>query len=219
MKKLEKSFDPEPSLIFLRHGRTSLNLNEVLQGSQSDVDLDEVGSRQSHNIGEYIRKKYTPDLVLASSAKRTQQTLEAAGFSDFEIREDFNEMNYGNLEGQSIKKYAMSMLEEWQKDPTCKNFSEDYSKNGESLQELYDRVSAGCEELISQDKYKCILICSHATPIKAAVAYSVGLGACGILKLHINLSSVSIINKISFGKSSAEESGLVLSKFNETLIT
>ncbi len=199
---------PEKSqilLVFWRHARTSMNASRLLQGKASDTELDEVGIQQARSVGRHIREKYAPDMVFSSPLKRTQQTLAVGGFTDIPIQLDprLMEMDYGKLEGHLAADFTEE-ISQWSKDPSIR-FS-----TGESLQELFERVSLACEEIPTQDlEGKCLLVCSHATPIKAAIVWALGGNAEMIMKMQINLASVSLVAKTKYGK--------IVMSYNETL--
>ena len=75
----------EHRLIFVRHGQTSYNFENRLQG-QRDVPLDGVGREQARAIGRYLRKAMNSEIAAieasgrfwASPLQRTRETMELA---------------------------------------------------------------------------------------------------------------------------------------------
>ncbi len=191
-------------IVFWRHARTSMNADNLLQGKSSNVGLDKVGTKQAKAAGRHIRKYYAPDMIFSSPLKRTQQTLAVGGFKDIPVQLEprLAEMDYGEFEGRSAADFSEE-ISKWSKNPSAR------LGEGESLQELFERVCQACEEILAQGSNgKCLLVCSHATPIKAAIVWALGGKAEMIMRMHIHLASISLIAKTKYGK-------IVLS-YNET---
>ncbi len=70
---------------------------------------------------------------------------------------------------------------------------------GESLAEVDARVAAACEELFASDGFGAraadgdVVVVSHVTPIKAAVAWALGMTADLYWRLHLRTASVTRI--------------------------
>ena len=185
-----------PSLVLLRHGRTVLNDQNRLQGS-TDAMLDARGQEQSRLVGDYIRVFFEIDEVISSPRTRALETIHHAGFDDLPVAEDdrFAEIDYGDWEGEPVAELAAEMISKWNTDT---HFA---PPNGESLASLFDRVSEACEELMADDsRERTILVCSHATTIKAAIVWALGGDARMILKIHSHPASISVIAQTNFGR-------------------
>ena len=155
-------------LILLRHGRTAANEAGLLQG-RLNQDLDDLGRQQAIDSAAYITAEVGPvDAVIASPLKRAQQTAEAFGL-DIETDERFIELSYGIYEGVP---HADVPSEVWQ---TWRN---DYSfvpENGESLAALDERVRLACAELVERAAKGNIVVVSHVSPMKSAIAWALGV--------------------------------------------
>jgi broad specificity phosphatase PhoE len=97
--------------------------------------------------------------------------------------------------------------QEWRADP-------DYRPSGgESLTEVDVRIAAACDELFATRETGArstdgdVVVVSHVTPIKAAVAWALGAGAGLSWRLHLHTASVT---RIGWGND-----GPVLESFNE----
>ena len=183
-------------MVFLRHGQTSMNASNLLQGSKSDSPLNDIGISQSQSIGNYIQEHFEIERVITSPLKRCIQTLEHAGMGGIETSYDsrFLEIDYGEYEAQPVLGVAKEMIKSWSTDLNYK------PEGGESLNELYERVSLACEDLVADFKGQTLLICSHATPIKAAMVWAI----CGlpevILKIHSHTATISVVSDTEFGR-------------------
>lgn len=155
-------------LILLRHGRTAANEAGLLQG-RLNQDLDERGRQQAIDAAAYITAQAgSIDAVVASPLKRAQQT--AAAFEmDVETDERFIELSYGIYEGVP---HADVPSEVWQ---TWRN---DYSfvpEGGESLAALDERVRGACADLVERAAHENVVVVSHVSPMKSAVAWALGV--------------------------------------------
>lgn len=184
-----------PTIVLMRHGRTKLNDQQRLQGSTESV-LDERGQEQSRKTGEYIRTYYDIDQVITSPRKRAHETIQHAGFANLpkQIDKRFAEIDYGEWEGEPVSERAAEMIGKWSEDV-------DFAPpGGESLFSLFERVSSACEELAKSRSSQTMLVCSHATPIKAAIVWSLGGDASMVLNIHSHPASISVIAQTLFGR-------------------
>lgn len=155
-------------LILLRHGRTPANEAGLLQG-RLNQDLDDRGRRQAVDAAAYIAGLVDSiDVVVASPLKRAQQTAEAFGLP-VETDERFVEMAYGIYEGTP---YAEVPSEIWQ---TWRNDHSFVPEGGESLAALDERVREACSDLVERAAHENIVVVSHVSPMKSAVAWALGV--------------------------------------------
>jgi len=170
-------------LILLRHGRTAANEAGLLQG-RLNQDLDDLGRQQATDAAAYIADAVGPiDSVVASPLKRAQQTAQAFGV-DVETNERFIELSYGIYEGV---KHADVPSEVWQ---TWRN---DYSfvpEGGESLAALDERVRVACADLVERAAHENVVVVSHVSPMKSAVAWALGVDIGISWNCHLDHASI-----------------------------
>lgn len=169
-------------LILLRHGRTEANASGLLQG-RIDPGLDELGVRQAAAAAAHIG---VVDRVIASPLRRAQQTAEA-----FELPVDtddrFIELDYGDWEGTPLREVPRSTWTEWRSDLDFR------PPNGETLNELGTRVRAALDELVMQAADTNVVVVSHVSPIKAAVAWGLGIDDSVTWRTFLAQASISRI--------------------------
>lgn len=194
-------------LIFLRHGRTAYNAEGRLQG-QYDSPLDEVGWQQAATVGEHLRDNYRVARVITSAMTRTRQTVEAAGLLRLPTTVDdrWREIDFGEYDQRRIQDVHVDLGAKWAEDP-------EWTPDGgaESMAALHRRVGDALVDVLSEhdrvERDQAVVVVSHATPIKSAIAHAALGGPPMILRLHIGLGSVSTV---------ARTGGvLVLTSFNE----
>lgn len=158
------------TVYLIRHGQSATNLAAQFTG-QLDVPLSELGQQQAQKVGEYflgvhIDKIYSSDLCRAMDtvvllAKTHRVPLEKVR----EFREiyagDWQGMRFDDIKATYPDEYAV-----WMNDiGNC------ICTNGESVQELLDRVLGKLREIAALHDGETVVIATHATPIRALLAY------------------------------------------------
>ena len=179
----------------VRHGRTEINAAGKLLG-RSDPELDQTGREQAKELANRLRRV---DLVISSPLKRTMET---ASYISDTVKTDprWLELDYGELEGKSLESIDAATWESWRSDV---NWAPD---GGESLSALGVRVAEACEDIVEISKDREVVVVTHVSPIKATLAWVLGLDAGISWKCHVSPGS-SMTIKIS-------EHGPVLHNFN-----
>lgn len=152
------------TLTLLRHGRTVANAGGLLQG-RVDNPLDDVGVRQAAAAAEAIG---SVDRVIASPLLRAQQTAAAFGV-DVETDARWIELDYGEWDGRPVRDVPPETWSRWRTDLSLR------PPGGETLEELGTRVRAALDELAAGGAGHVVVV-SHVSPIKAAVAWGLGVG-------------------------------------------
>lgn len=183
-------------LIVVRHGRTAANAQGLLLGRE-DPALDDVGRAQAAALGRALR----PDRVIASPLRRAYETAEAFGTS-IEVDERWIELDYGEMEGTPTAAVPRETWAEWRAD-VCY-----HPEGGESLVELSERVELACDELIAEATTRDIVVVTHVSPVKAAVAWALGVGCEVSWRTFVGPASITRIAGGPWGPS--------LHSFNET---
>lgn len=166
-------------LILVRHGRTEANARGLLLGRE-DPALDEVGVAQAAAVADEIGPV---DRVVSSPLQRTRAT--AAFFdSDVDVDPRWIEMSYGEWERRPVRDVPADTWLQWTTDP-------DFAPpGGESIAELGVRVRAACEDLVAEAADHDVVVVSHVSPIKAAVAWA--LGVPDEVAWHLYLAPASV---------------------------
>ncbi len=187
-------------MIFLvRHGRTAINAGNKLQG-RIDHPLDEVGQRQALELASGF-SEIKIDRVLSSPLKRAMQTAQALS-GKVEVDDRFIELDYGSFDGMLQADVPAEIWKKWRAD---NNFR---PPGGETLAELDLRVRQALSELIEEAGTKNIVVVSHVSPIKAAIAWSMGSDVGASWRMLLDRASIS---RIYIGPN-----GPVMHGFNDT---
>ncbi len=178
----------------VRHGQTVSNCQGVYCG-WLDVPLTDEGICQAEETSQKM-KEVPLDYIITSDLLRTQKTAEIINkYHSIEIENNgrFREMNFGLWEGMTygaIKTQFPTELVAWEKEWL------DYPvPKGESLRQMYERVTRGIDKVIGDHPQGKILLVSHGGCIRGILAHLIGRGIqdywkykienCGITKIEI----------------------------------
>lgn len=170
-------------ILLLRHGRTEANARRLLVG-RADPPLDPEGRRQAELAAKEIVAT-SPDVtqVVCSPLRRCRETAEVVGSAsgvDVVVDERWIELDYGELDGTPMTSVPQETWTRWQADITWA------PPGGESLAELGERVRAACGDL-----HPSAVVVSHVSPIKAAVAWTLGVGDEVAWRLFVAPASIT----------------------------
>lgn len=188
-------------LIIIRHGRTEANATGRLLG-RLDVPLDDLGERQAAQLAATLMATTDRiDRVISSPLLRARQTADNLGLP-VEIDDRFIEVDYGEYDGVPMADIPPDIWRLWRSDP-------DFAPpGGESLAALQKRVSGGLDDLAVAARTETIVVATHVSPIKAAVAWALGVGHEVTWRLFVQPASITRII--------VREGATVLQSFNET---
>lgn len=151
-------------LILVRHGQTQANASGLLLG-RADPPLTAVGRQQAQALAGVLPR---PARVVSSPLRRATETAREFGL-DVEVDERWIEMDYGALDGEPATAVPVDVYERWHADPHF------VPAGGEPLAAVGRRVRAACDELVDEARAGDVVVVSHVSPIKAAVAWALGV--------------------------------------------
>ena len=177
-----------PSLILLRHGQSTWNLENKFTG-EADIDLTLLGEREARLAG-ILLENYIIDIAYTSMLRRAIHTLaiilnEMGKEIPVIKSKALNERNYGDLQGldktETADKYGADKVLLWRRSyDTC-------PPNGESLKDTYNRVVPYYKSVIEPQLKtdKNILIVAHGNSLRALMMYLDGFSATEIADVNI----------------------------------
>ncbi|MCC6433806.1 MAG: histidine phosphatase family protein [Acidimicrobiales bacterium] len=171
-------------LIFVRHGRTAANAAGLLQG-RVDNALDDHGRRQAEAIAIGLGALQQP-LVVSSPLLRARQTAEALGLP-VQLDERFIELDYGGLDEVPVRDVGADVWARWRSDPHY------VPAGGESLFALQQRVEDACRAYAEEAAGRDVVVFSHVSPIKAAVAWALGVGPETSWRMNLGQATITRI--------------------------
>jgi broad specificity phosphatase PhoE len=169
-------------LYLVRHGRTEANAGGRLQG-HIDLPIDEVGEAQAAALGRAVTEV---DVLICSPLLRARQTAEVFGMRPV-IDDRWIEMSYGQYEGFALTDIPRDTWAQWVSDlDFC-------PPGGESVRTLGRRVYEACESLVDSARDRNVVVVTHATPIKAAMAWALGVDVDITWRSHVDQASITKI--------------------------
>ena len=184
-------------LILARHGQTAANATGLLLG-RLDPDLTELGRRQAMALAGAVTGA---DRVVCSPLRRARATADFLGLPVV-IDERWIEVDYGIFDGSPLGHVPHEVWDRWRADP------EYVPQGGESLAAVGRRVSQACSQLADEAKEGNVVVVSHVSPIKATVAWVLGVGDQVAWRMHLDLASICRV--------AISDRGPALHSFNET---
>jgi len=179
-------------LILVRHGESVANAQGLLLG-RTDAELTDVGRYQARSARTLLAKPVAE--VRSSPLRRARDTADLLALGPpIEVDERWIEVDYGEFECQPLGAIPAEVWQRWQRD---RHFR---PEGGETLAEVDARIAAACTELFAVDGAGArrpdgdgdVVVVSHVSPIKAAVAWA--LGTVDLYwRLHLRTASVTRI--------------------------
>jgi len=191
-----------PTLVLVRHGRTSANVSGVLAGRTPGVHLDQTGREQAERAGLRLAGVRLVRVV-TSPLERTVQTARAVvraqpepGRAGLRLRRDRGlvECGYGSWTGRPLKELTKDpMWKTVQTHPSAATFP-----GGESLADVQHRAVATvrrheAEVAAEHGDGEVWVAVSHGDVIKAVLADALGLHLDQFQRIVVDPGSVSVV--------------------------
>ncbi|GHH75327.1 phosphatase [Streptomyces sulfonofaciens] len=186
-----------PTLILLRHGRSTANTTGVLAGRTPGVSLDERGLSQAADLPRRLAE--LPLAVAVSSPlQRCRETLapllDARPGLDLHIEDRLNECDYGDWSGRKLAELGDEpLMETVQQHPSAAAFP-----GGESLRAMATRAAEAVREWNARVTREhgpdaVYVMCSHGDVIKSLVAEALGLHLDLFQRISVDPCSLTVI--------------------------
>lgn len=159
---------------------------------RTDVELTTEGSAQAAMVRPMLLRPVTR--LRSSPLRRARDTAALLGLGlPVELDGRWLEVDYGEYECQPLRDIPAAVWLHWRQNPDFR------PAGGETLSEVAARTTEACEELFAvdgagaRDAEGDVVVVSHVTPIKAAVAWALGADAGLSWRLHLQTASVTRI--------------------------
>jgi broad specificity phosphatase PhoE len=166
-------------LILVRHGQTTANAQGLLLG-RLDPELTETGRLQARAIARALGPI---DRVISSPLRRARATAETFGLP-VDVDERWIEIDYGRYDGVPLSEVPAGLWDAWRSDPGF------VPADGESLAEVGERVRRACAALTDEASGHQVVVVSHVSPIKAAVAWALGVGDGVAWRMFLDVGAI-----------------------------
>ena len=183
-------------LLFVRHGQTQTNAEGRLLG-RADPPLTALGERQADAVAAWLGR---PHLVVSSPLRRARDTAARFG-TDVRVDDRWIEIDYGEFEGAKLGEVPGDFWERWRADPSLA------PPGGESLVAVGRRVRAACADLVEVATHNDVVVVSHVSPIKAAIAWALAVDDAVVWRMFLDVAAVCRVG--------VSPRGTVLRSYNE----
>lgn len=186
---------PRTRFVLVRHGQTEHSAEKRYSGS-SDPALTELGVKQAAAVAQAVARLGQIDAVVASPAKRTQQTAkacaEALGMDENEIEtvDEFREMDFGVFEGLTRDEAKGKYGEEF---GAWEASASKAPPEGESVSAAHRRVTRARLKLQDAHEGQTVLVVTHMTPIKSVMRQALASGPETFKHMFLDLASISVV--------------------------
>ncbi|MHC5035475.1 MAG: histidine phosphatase family protein [Planctomycetota bacterium] len=178
MSKGSSDTDQRTVLTIVRHGQ-SMGNDELRFGGHAPTALSEHGLRQARVTGEALARGEPPTTLVSSDLPRAWRTAEEVSRATDATpvpEPGLRERCLGELDGMRFDAVAERYPERWKRlraqDPTFRP-----PGGGETIDEVYERVSATIDRLASEHRGGHVVAVSHALAIFHVFAHICGLGS------------------------------------------
>ena len=146
----------------MRHAETEFNRKGIIQGSEVDSSINNVGDYQAERFYNFY-KNINFDKIYVSGLRRTYQTIIRFVNSGIQCEklDEFNEISWGVNQGKSdnLDEYE-NLIKTWINGDLDNKF-----KSGESPNEISKRLIKGFNHVISEG-FSTVLLCIHGRALR-----------------------------------------------------
>ena len=180
------------TLLFIRHGQTTWNVEHLLPGQLPGVALTETGRAQAERLAEALRVLPIATIISSPLERARDTALYLARARDITLQLDDGLMdtNVGRWSGQKYDELLKN-------DPAWKAYVLDPSTAPEGVEtfpQVQQRVLAAVERWQQQETSSAYLaFVAHADVVKLLLAHYMGLDANRAGLLSIDNASVSMV--------------------------
>lgn len=156
------------TLILARHGETTWNKRDKIQGSSDNSVLTKKGREQAESVAERLTTLGI-DTIYSSELKRAKQTASIIAKKlekKVLITKKLNERSFGELEGKDVE----TVLKKLRTLPIDERFKY-RPKGGESVIDVETRVFDEVEKIIERHQGENVLLVTHGVVIKVLILF------------------------------------------------
>ncbi|WP_353355684.1 MSMEG_4193 family putative phosphomutase [Intrasporangium sp. DVR] len=197
-----------PTVLFVRHGRSSANTAGLLAGWAPGVFLDETGEAQASRVGASIAAAGLQVVELVSSPlDRCLQTADLIAREldslPRSVHPGLGECHYGAWTGRSIRDLVSEPLWEVVQDrPSEARFPPSEAYSSESIADVQDRALRAVREtdahVLERHGPEAVWVAvSHGDVIKAVLAHAAGAHLDDFQRFVVDPGSVSVVRYTS----------------------
>lgn len=177
------------TFLCVRHGNCE-PIGKYIAGRIKGIQLNDEGRKEVAILAQTLRD-VDIEKIYSSPLERACETAEIickAHCLNYEIRDELNEINYGDWSGKTFKELAL--IPDWNRYNLLKSVFQ--VPNGEMLIDIEQRISTFTEK-IRRIYQGVVVLVSHAEPIKCLISHYAGIPLDLIGRIEIDTASVSVL--------------------------
>ena len=162
------------NIYYVRHWETDNNKNQIVNGWNDDVDINETWIKQAHETWKKLKNSGIKfDIIVSSPMVRARHTAEIIKEYiwwenlEIEIIDWFREMDYGKFKGRKLS-------EIWKEENLWENkwkiWAHILENSNETIEEFKNRVQKAYDDIKEKYKWKNVLFVGHAWNFRALKA-------------------------------------------------
>ncbi|HZQ10207.1 MAG TPA: alpha-ribazole phosphatase [Anaerolineae bacterium] len=188
-----------PNLYLVRHGESAWNTLRLYTG-QRDVPLSERGQLQVQRVAEHLQRTAF-EMIYSSPLRRAHDTASAiANLKQMALHDDTRlaEISHGAWEGNSVSVVREQYADEydaWRTQPHTVQMPD-----GESLEDVAERVGNFLQEVFARHSEGNVLIVSHDAVLRVIVLQTLGLGLEYFWRWRFDNASCSVVEQRADGQ-------------------
>lgn len=185
--------DTKTSIYLIRHGETDWNLEKRMQGT-TDIPLNDKGKRQALNIAKHI-KKIPFHAIYSSPLSRAFKTASIIALHHPQVEiiklHSLRERSFGVMEGKTQKEFdgmhpGLNWEQSWYYPSFC-------PPNGESLEDVYKRVSKSIKKILATHDNETIALISHGVTLRMIIGHLINIPIKHLGVIDTKNASLTII--------------------------
>lgn len=180
------------TLLFIRHGQTTWNVEHRLPGQLPGVELNDTGRQQAARLADALTV-LPISAIISSPLERARETAEILAQPRnlaVQLEPDLTDTNVGHWAGQIFDELSKN-------DPAWKAFVRDPTVGPEDVEtftQVQERAVAAVHRWLERDSIgNYLAFVAHADVIKLLLAHYTGLETARAVSLSIDNASVSIV--------------------------
>ena len=175
--------------LMIRHAATAFVGRRI--AGRSDVPLSDAGRAQAERLADRLAAEKIAAVYTSPETRARETARPIAGrFRCLPIAtSDLDEVDYGDWTGRALDELAA--LPEWRAYNSTRSLTR--IPSGERIVDVQARVIDAIERLRARHGGQSLALVSHAEPIRAALAYYLGVAIDLSLRYDIDPASVSIV--------------------------
>lgn len=186
------------TFLLVRHAAHELG-EGTLPGRKPGVRLNDEGRRQAAALADRLRR-VPIDAVHTSPVQRVKETAEVTADRlglPLVVSDALSEIDYGDWTGESFD--ALGPVERWHAWNAFRSGTR--VPGGELMLTAQSRIVGEMIRLAEERPGARLALFSHGDPIRAAIAYWLGVPLDLFLRIRISLASVSVVHLSERGPS------------------